>query len=36
LITFLRPEQKFSSLEVMVEQIGRDAAQARQILIPDF
>ncbi|MDZ4320234.1 MAG: bifunctional riboflavin kinase/FAD synthetase [Phenylobacterium sp.] len=36
LITFLRPEQKFSSLEVMVEQIRRDAAQARQILIPDF
>lgn len=36
LITFLRPEQKFSSLEVMVEQIHRDAAQARQILIPDF
>ena len=36
LITFLRPELKFTSLEAMVEQVMRDAAQARQILMPDF
>lgn len=32
LIAFLRPEEKFASLELMVEQIHRDAAQARAIL----
>ncbi|MDP3299070.1 MAG: riboflavin kinase, partial [Phenylobacterium sp.] len=36
LITFLRPEQKFASLDAMVEQVMRDAGQARQILMPDF
>lgn len=32
LIAFLRPEVKFDSLEIMVAQIERDAAQARAIL----
>lgn len=36
LITFLRPEAKFDSLQEMVDQVMRDAAQARQILTPDF
>ncbi|HXV01501.1 MAG TPA: bifunctional riboflavin kinase/FAD synthetase [Caulobacteraceae bacterium] len=35
LIAFLRPEEKFSSIPVMVEQIWRDAAQARQRVAPD-
>lgn len=32
LIAFLRPEEKFSSLEVMTEQVMADAARARQVL----
>ena len=32
LIAFLRPEEKFDSLEVMTEQVMRDAAQARALL----
>lgn len=36
LITFLRPELKFDGLEAMVEQVMRDAAQARKILMPEF
>jgi riboflavin kinase/FMN adenylyltransferase len=32
LIGFLRPEEKFSGIEAMVEQIHRDAADARAIL----
>jgi riboflavin kinase/FMN adenylyltransferase len=32
LIAFLRPEEKFGSIELMVEQIHRDEAQARTIL----
>ena len=35
LIAFLRPEEKFPSIEAMVEQIWRDAAQARQRVAPD-
>ena len=36
LIAFLRPEEKFSGLEPMVEQIRRDAAQARALLLPEL
>ena len=36
LITFLRPEAKFDGLDAMVEQVMRDAAQARKILMPEF
>jgi riboflavin kinase/FMN adenylyltransferase len=32
LAAFLRPEEKFGSIELMVEQIHRDEAQARKIL----
>jgi riboflavin kinase/FMN adenylyltransferase len=33
LVSFLRPEEKFGSIELMVEQIHRDEARARTILI---
>lgn len=36
LIAFLRPEEKFDSVELMVEQIRRDEAKARALLLPDF
>ncbi|MDX5331803.1 MAG: bifunctional riboflavin kinase/FAD synthetase [Caulobacteraceae bacterium] len=36
LITFLRPEAKFGSLQEMVDQVMRDADHARKILMPDF
>jgi riboflavin kinase/FMN adenylyltransferase len=36
LIAFLRPELKFDSIELMVEQIHRDEAQARAIVAPGF
>ena len=36
LIAFLRPEEKFPGLEAMTEQVMRDAAQARALLMPDF
>ncbi len=32
LVAFLRPEERFASVEIMVEQIRRDAALAREIL----
>ncbi len=32
LIAFLRPEEKFESLEVMTEQVLKDAAEARRVL----
>ena len=32
LIAFLRPEEKFDSLEIMTEQVMADAKQAREIL----
>ena len=32
LIAFLRPEEKFPSLEVMTEQVMKDAARAKQVL----
>jgi riboflavin kinase/FMN adenylyltransferase len=35
LIAFLRPEEKFPSIPAMVEQIWRDAAQARLLVAPD-
>lgn len=36
LIAFLRPEEKFPSLEVMTEQVHRDAKAARALLMPEF
>ena len=36
LIAFLRPELKFDSLELMIEQIRRDEQQARAIVAPGF
>ena len=36
LIAFLRPELKFDSLELMIEQIRRDEQQARAIVAPAF
>lgn len=36
LIAFLRPEEKFESVEIMVDQIRRDEATARSLLLPDF
>jgi riboflavin kinase/FMN adenylyltransferase len=36
LVAFLRPEEKFHSIETMVEQIWVDARQARQLVQPDF
>ena len=36
LVAYLRPEEKFDSLEAMVEQINADAAQARALLLPEF
>jgi len=35
LVAFLRPEEKFSSIDAMVEVIHQDAAQARAILAAD-
>ena len=36
LVAFLRPEEKFASLEAMTAQVMRDAQQARQLLAPPF
>ncbi len=36
LVTFLRDEAKFVSLEAMTEQIMADAALARELLLPEF
>ena len=36
LIAWLRPEEKFETVELMVEQIRRDEAAARTLLLPDF
>ena len=36
LIAFLRPEEKFDSLETMTAQVMADAAQARALLLPEF
>ena len=36
LIEFLRPEEKFASIPAMVEQIWRDASQARQLVAQDM
>jgi riboflavin kinase / FMN adenylyltransferase len=33
-VQYLRPEVKFESLDAMVAQIHKDAAQARQLLNP--
>ncbi|HKP78039.1 MAG TPA: riboflavin kinase, partial [Phenylobacterium sp.] len=32
LVAFLRPEEKFESLEVMTDQVMKDAERARQVL----
>jgi riboflavin kinase/FMN adenylyltransferase len=32
LIAFLRPEEKFASLEIMTAQVMKDAARAREVL----
>jgi riboflavin kinase/FMN adenylyltransferase len=36
LVAFLRPEEKFESLDVMTAQVMRDAQTARDLLTPDF
>ncbi|MCR5877853.1 bifunctional riboflavin kinase/FAD synthetase [Phenylobacterium sp. J367] len=36
LIAFLRPEEKFPSLEVMTAQVMKDAQKARDLLMPEF
>jgi riboflavin kinase/FMN adenylyltransferase len=36
LIAFLRPEEKFDTIELLVEQVRRDEAAARSMLLPDF
>jgi riboflavin kinase/FMN adenylyltransferase len=36
LVAFLRPEEKFDSLETMTAQVMRDAKAARDLLAPDF
>ena len=36
LIAFLRPEQKFDSIELMIQQIRRDETAARAIVAPRF
>jgi riboflavin kinase/FMN adenylyltransferase len=36
LVAFLRPEEKFESLEVMTAQVMKDAQAARDLLTPDF
>jgi riboflavin kinase/FMN adenylyltransferase len=36
LIAWLRPEETFETVEAMVEQIRRDEAAARALLLPDF
>lgn len=36
LVAFLRPEEKFDSVELMVEQIRRDEKAARDLLLPGF
>ncbi|HEY0438222.1 MAG TPA: bifunctional riboflavin kinase/FAD synthetase [Phenylobacterium sp.] len=36
LIAFLRPEAKFDSLELMTEQVMKDAAAARDLLMPQL
>lgn len=36
LVAFLRPEEKFATVEAMTQQVHQDAATARQMLAPDF
>ena len=36
LVAFLRPEEKFESLEAMTAQVMKDAQAARDLLTPDF
>lgn len=36
LIAYLRPEEKFETIEAMIDQIREDEAQARALLLPDF
>jgi riboflavin kinase/FMN adenylyltransferase len=35
-VAFLRPELKFEGLEPLIDQIGKDAAEAKAILTPEF
>jgi riboflavin kinase / FMN adenylyltransferase len=36
LVAHLRPEEKFETIEAMIDQIREDEAQARALLLPDF
>lgn len=36
LIAFLRPEESFASVDRMTDQVMKDAAAARRLLLPDF
>jgi len=36
LVAFLRPEEKFDSIEALVQQVNSDAAKARSLLIPEI
>jgi riboflavin kinase / FMN adenylyltransferase len=36
LITFLRGDERFDTLEAMIDQMDRDKAAARALLVPDF
>jgi riboflavin kinase/FMN adenylyltransferase len=36
LVAFLRPEEKFDGLDLMTDQVMKDAAQARALLLPEF
>jgi riboflavin kinase/FMN adenylyltransferase len=36
LVAYLRPEEKFETIEAMIDQIREDEAQARALLLPDF
>lgn len=36
LVAFLRPEEKFDGLEAMTQQVMKDAAQARALLLPEL
>jgi riboflavin kinase/FMN adenylyltransferase len=36
LVAYLRPEEKFETIEAMIDQIRKDEAQARALLLPDF
>lgn len=35
-VAFLRPEEKFENMQIMTDQVMRDAGQARALLAPEF